>query len=184
MAKDLVRTRNHVKKFHLMRANIQAISLKIQVSFEFWSLLSRCNSPVSCMFFQTLRSQTAMAQAMKGVTKVHRRKSITVHSSDVTGSPQRPELVLCFLLHRRCPEWTLRWIFLSCRRLWWSLRERYTSKRWLSWVLSHWLSWSRTLVTNHVTNTALWSVTWWALSYDSLELSSVGQQLVIFTPDL
>lgn len=31
MAKDLVRTRNHVKKFYLMRANIQAISLKLQV---------------------------------------------------------------------------------------------------------------------------------------------------------
>ncbi|XP_076351171.1 charged multivesicular body protein 2a-like isoform X1 [Tachypleus tridentatus] len=47
MAKDLVRTRRYVKKFMLMRANIQAISLKIQ----------------------TLRSQNAMAQAMKGVTK-------------------------------------------------------------------------------------------------------------------
>merc|ERR1711978_530045 len=42
MAKDLVRTRRYVKKFMLMRANIQAVSLKIQ---------------------------TAMAQAMKGVTK-------------------------------------------------------------------------------------------------------------------
>lgn len=47
MAKDLVRTRRYVKKFILMRANIQAVSLKIQ----------------------TLRSQNAMAQAMKGVTK-------------------------------------------------------------------------------------------------------------------
>ncbi|XP_013791095.1 charged multivesicular body protein 2a-like [Limulus polyphemus] len=47
MAKDLVRTRRYVKKFMLMRANIQAISLKIQ----------------------TLRSQNSMAQAMKGVTK-------------------------------------------------------------------------------------------------------------------
>ena len=41
---DLVRTRNFVKKFILMRANIQAVSLKIQ----------------------TLRSQAAMANAMKG----------------------------------------------------------------------------------------------------------------------
>lgn len=41
---DLVRTRNFVKKFILMRANIQAVSLKIQ----------------------TLRSQAAMASAMKG----------------------------------------------------------------------------------------------------------------------
>lgn len=47
MAKDLVRTRRYVKKFMLMKANIQAVSLKIQ----------------------TLRSQNAMAQAMKGVSK-------------------------------------------------------------------------------------------------------------------
>ena len=44
MAKDLVRTRNFIKKFILMRANIQAISLKVQ----------------------TLKSQAAMANAMKG----------------------------------------------------------------------------------------------------------------------
>ena len=43
---DLVRTRSFVKKFILMRANIQAISLKIQ----------------------TLRSQAAMANALKGET--------------------------------------------------------------------------------------------------------------------
>ena len=47
MALDLVRTRRYVKKFILMRANIQAVSLKIQ----------------------TLKSQNAMAEAMKGVTK-------------------------------------------------------------------------------------------------------------------
>merc|ERR1719481_988763 len=47
MAKDLGRTRKYVKKFMLMRANIQAVSLKIQ----------------------TLKSQNSMAQAMKGVTK-------------------------------------------------------------------------------------------------------------------
>lgn len=47
MARDLVRTRRYEKKFMLMKANIQAVSLKIQ----------------------TLRSQNAMAQAMKGVTK-------------------------------------------------------------------------------------------------------------------
>ena len=44
MAKDLVRTRNFVKKFILMRANIEAIALKLQ----------------------TLKSQAAMANAMKG----------------------------------------------------------------------------------------------------------------------
>jgi len=47
MAKDIVRTRAYCKKFMLMRANIQAVSLKIQ----------------------TLKSQDSMAQAMKGVTK-------------------------------------------------------------------------------------------------------------------
>lgn len=47
MALDLVRTRRYVKKFMLMKANIQAVSLKIQ----------------------TLKSQNTMAQAMAGVTK-------------------------------------------------------------------------------------------------------------------
>lgn len=47
MAKDLVRTRRYTKKFMLMKANIQAVSLKIQ----------------------TLKSQNTMAQAMQGVTK-------------------------------------------------------------------------------------------------------------------
>jgi charged multivesicular body protein 2A len=47
MAKDLVRTRGAVKKFMLMKANLQAVSLKIT----------------------TLKSNHAMAQAMKGVTK-------------------------------------------------------------------------------------------------------------------
>ncbi|XP_034564351.1 charged multivesicular body protein 2a [Notolabrus celidotus] len=47
MAKDLVRTRRYVKKFIMMKANIQAVSLKIQ----------------------TLKSNNSMAQAMKGVTK-------------------------------------------------------------------------------------------------------------------
>ncbi|RXM90684.1 Charged multivesicular body protein 2a [Acipenser ruthenus] len=45
MAKDLVRTRHYVKKFIMMRANIQAVSLKIQ----------------------TLKSNNSMAQAMKGI---------------------------------------------------------------------------------------------------------------------
>jgi charged multivesicular body protein 2A len=47
MAKDLVRTRRYVRKFMLMKANIQAVSLKIQ----------------------TLKSQSTMAQAMRGVTR-------------------------------------------------------------------------------------------------------------------
>ena len=48
MAKDLVRNKRYVKKFIMMKANIQAVSLKIT----------------------TLKSQDAMMQAMKGVTKV------------------------------------------------------------------------------------------------------------------
>uniref|UniRef100_A0A5S6Q9B1 Charged multivesicular body protein 2a n=1 Tax=Trichuris muris TaxID=70415 RepID=A0A5S6Q9B1_TRIMR len=47
MAKDLVRTRRYVKKFIMMRASIQAVSLKIQ----------------------TLKSQDSMAQAMRGVAR-------------------------------------------------------------------------------------------------------------------
>merc|ERR1712076_326384 len=47
MAKDLVRTRQYVKKFMLMKANLQAVSLKIA----------------------TMKSQATMATAMKGVTK-------------------------------------------------------------------------------------------------------------------
>ncbi|XP_025416837.1 charged multivesicular body protein 2a [Sipha flava] len=47
MARDLVRTRRYQKKFMVMKANIQAVSLKIQ----------------------TLKSQNAMGQAMRGVTK-------------------------------------------------------------------------------------------------------------------
>uniref|UniRef100_A0A0B7ATK8 Charged multivesicular body protein 2a n=1 Tax=Arion vulgaris TaxID=1028688 RepID=A0A0B7ATK8_9EUPU len=47
MAKDLVRTRRYVKKFISLRANIQAVALKIQ----------------------TLKANNTMAQAMKGVTK-------------------------------------------------------------------------------------------------------------------
>ena len=47
MAKRLVIIRRYVKKFMLMKANMQAVSFKIQ----------------------TLKSQNAMAQAMKGVTR-------------------------------------------------------------------------------------------------------------------
>merc|ERR1719376_606957 len=47
MAKDLVRSKRYVKKFIMMKTQITAVSLKIQ----------------------TLKSQDAMANAMKGVTK-------------------------------------------------------------------------------------------------------------------
>ena len=47
MAKDLVRTRRYVEKFYKMRAQLQAVSLRIQ----------------------TLKSNAAMTDAMKGVAK-------------------------------------------------------------------------------------------------------------------
>lgn len=47
MAKDLVRTKGQIKKFNIMKANLQAISLKTA----------------------TLKSQNSMAQAMRGVTQ-------------------------------------------------------------------------------------------------------------------
>lgn len=56
MAQDLVRTRRYTKKFMLMKANIQAVSLKIQ----------------------TLKSQNTMAQAMKG-TMTYNSINFNVH---------------------------------------------------------------------------------------------------------
>jgi len=47
MAKDLVRTRKYIQKFYQMKAQLQAVGLRIQ----------------------TMRSNQAMADAMKGVTK-------------------------------------------------------------------------------------------------------------------
>eukprot|EP01111_Echinosteliopsis_oligospora_P003043 TRINITY_DN1489_c0_g1_i1.p1 TRINITY_DN1489_c0_g1~~TRINITY_DN1489_c0_g1_i1.p1 ORF type:complete len:212 (-),score=65.81 TRINITY_DN1489_c0_g1_i1:116-751(-) len=47
MAKDLVRTRNSIQKFYQMRAQLQAVGLRIQ----------------------TLKSTQTMAEAMKGVTR-------------------------------------------------------------------------------------------------------------------
>ena len=46
MAKDLVRTRQHVTKFYQMKTHLQGVSLKLQ----------------------TLKSNQAMADAMKGAT--------------------------------------------------------------------------------------------------------------------
>lgn len=47
MAKDMVRTKSQIKKFNVMKANLQAISLKTA----------------------TLKSQNSMASAMRGVTQ-------------------------------------------------------------------------------------------------------------------
>lgn len=70
MAKDLVRTRRYVRKFVLMRANIQAVSLKIQ----------------------TLKSNNSMAQAMKGVTKAMgtMNRQVRLSPSPVPPSPHPP----------------------------------------------------------------------------------------------
>lgn len=69
MAKDLVRTRRYVKKFIMMKANIQAVSLKIQ----------------------TLKSNNSMAQAMKGVTKAMATMNRQVHHH--TGSTLEQHMV-------------------------------------------------------------------------------------------
>ncbi len=61
MAKDLVRTRRYIKKMIMMKTQIQAVSLKIQV-------IGCVDDVVSLA--QTLKSQNAMAQAMRGVTRV------------------------------------------------------------------------------------------------------------------
>ncbi|KAL7869171.1 hypothetical protein AOLI_G00131590 [Acnodon oligacanthus] len=72
MAKDLVRTRRYVKKFIMMRANIQAVSLKIQ----------------------TLKSNNSMAQAMKGVTKAMATMNRQVGLPDAVVSQVLDELGL------------------------------------------------------------------------------------------
>lgn len=53
-ARDLVRTRRHVQKFYQMRAQLQAVSLRIQ----------------------TLRSNQQMAEAMKGATRVSAKNNV------------------------------------------------------------------------------------------------------------
>jgi len=57
MAKDLVRTRKHVEKMYRMKTQLQAVSLRIQ----------------------TIKSQAAMADAMRGVTRAMVRMNRTVN---------------------------------------------------------------------------------------------------------
>lgn len=57
MARDLVRTRQHIKKMMLMKANMQAVSLKMT----------------------TMKSQHTMAQSMKGVTKAMGRMNSSMN---------------------------------------------------------------------------------------------------------
>lgn len=57
MAKDLVRTRQHVQKMYKMKTQLQAVALRIQ----------------------TIKSQAAMASAMKGVTRAMVRMNRTIN---------------------------------------------------------------------------------------------------------
>lgn len=81
MAKDLVRTRRYVRKFMLMKANIQAVSLKIQ----------------------TLKSQNTMAQAMRGVT----RAMATMNRQ--LNMPQIQKILQVPSTHCRQPAWLRHW---------------------------------------------------------------------------
>ncbi|KAJ3074224.1 ESCRT-III subunit protein did4 [Podochytrium sp. JEL0797] len=62
MAKDLVRTRRYVQKFYQMRTQLQAVGLRIQ----------------------TMSSNQAMADAMKGVTKAMRSMNKAVNLPELT----------------------------------------------------------------------------------------------------
>lgn len=57
MAKDLVRSRKYVQKFHQMSAQLQAVSLRLQ----------------------TMQSTQAMSDAMRGVTKVMTKMNKSVN---------------------------------------------------------------------------------------------------------
>ncbi|KNE63433.1 hypothetical protein AMAG_08562 [Allomyces macrogynus ATCC 38327] len=62
MAKDLVRTRKYVQKFYQMRTQLQAVGLRIQ----------------------TMRSNQAMTDAMKGVTKAMRSMNKQINLPQIT----------------------------------------------------------------------------------------------------
>ncbi|KAJ3334327.1 ESCRT-III subunit protein did4 [Blyttiomyces sp. JEL0837] len=62
MAKDLVRTRRYIQKFYQMRTQLQAVGLRIQ----------------------TMRSNQAMAEAMKGVTKAMRSMNKNINMPEIT----------------------------------------------------------------------------------------------------
>lgn len=61
MAKDLVRTRRYIQKFYEMRTQLQGVSLRIQ----------------------TLRSNQAMADAMKGVTKAMKKMNKQINLPEI-----------------------------------------------------------------------------------------------------
>ncbi len=68
MAKDLVRTRNNIKKFYMMRTNVQGVQMKLT----------------------TIKSSVTMAQSMKGVTKAMQRMNKRVNL------PQFQKLIMEF----------------------------------------------------------------------------------------
>merc|ERR1719242_2648286 len=68
MARDLVWTRTNIKKFYLMRANMQGVQMKLT----------------------TIKSSTTMAQSMKGVTKAMQRMNKKVNL------PQFQKLIMEF----------------------------------------------------------------------------------------
>lgn len=80
MAKDLVRTRRYVRKFMLMKANIQAVSLKIQ----------------------TLKSQNTMAQAMRGVTRAMATMNRQLNMPQIQKILQVSLSALCFTISIMC----------------------------------------------------------------------------------
>ncbi|KAJ3414267.1 Charged multivesicular body protein 2A [Chytridiales sp. JEL 0842] len=61
MAKDLVRTRRYIQKFYQMKTQLQGVSLRIQ----------------------TMRSNQAMADAMKGVTKAMRGMNKSINLPEI-----------------------------------------------------------------------------------------------------
>lgn len=74
MAKSLVRNRHAVTKMYGLKSQLQAVSLRIQVGLSKQLLLVRtqhCSSGLTmpCLM-QTLKSTQAMADAMRGATKV------------------------------------------------------------------------------------------------------------------
>src|SRR5687767_9638091 len=79
MAKDLVRTRRYVQKFHQMRTQLQAVGLRMQ----------------------TLRSNQQMADAMRGATRVRNLPSCRDPSSQ---DCSKPRSLLGYGIHEPWPQ--------------------------------------------------------------------------------
>ena len=74
MAKSLVRNRHAVTKMYSLKSQLQAVSLRMAVSSVLYKLQASLSTLVFlrvCWFVQqTLKSTQAMADAMRGATKV------------------------------------------------------------------------------------------------------------------